>query len=163
MRPLLLAAAALMLAGAVHAQDDAQTLTGVWKMTSWTRHEIATGRDSKLFGEHPGGYLVYTKGGHFVWTGFNDQRPKPAAAEPTDAERIALFKTMYAYHGTYRVEGGSIVDSVTGAWNEAWVGTTFRIERYSLAGGTLTMVSAPFKATLDGAEMIVTTTFERIE
>ena len=162
MRTLLVAAAALVL-GAPAFADDSAGLTGVWKMTSWTRHEIATGKDSKLFGEHPGGYLIYTRGGHFVWTGFKDQRPKPAAAEPTDAERIALFKTMYAYNGTYEIAGGKIVDTVTGAWNEAWVGTKFYIDNYTLAGNTLTMVSAPFKATVDGVEMVVTTTFERVE
>jgi hypothetical protein len=100
MRTLLVASAVLVLSTPAFADDSAK-LPGVWKMTSWTRHEIATGKDGKLFGEHPGGYLVYTKGGYFIWTGFKDQRPKPAAAEPTDAERIALFKTMYAYNGTY--------------------------------------------------------------
>lgn len=143
--------------------DDSAKLPGVWKMTSWTRHETATGKDAKLFGEHPGGYLIYTQGGHFVWTGFNDQRPKPAAAEPTDAERIALFKSMYAYNGTYKVEGGRIIDSVDGAWNQGWVGTKFTIDKYEVSDKTLTMVSAPFKATMDGAEMVVTTTFERVE
>ena len=162
MRTLLVAAVALALAAPVFADDSAK-LTGVWKMTSWTRHEIVTGKDGKLFGEHPGGYLIYTQGGHFAWTGFKDQRPKPAAAELTDAERIALFKTMYAYNGTYKVEGSKIVDTVEGAWNEGWVGTSFYIDKYEVAGNTLTMVSAPFKATVDGVEMVVTTTFERIE
>lgn len=162
MRKLLVASVVLSLAIPAFA-DDAAKLPGVWKMTSWTRHEIATGKDAKLFGEHPGGYLVYTQGGHFVWTGFNDQRPTPAAAEPTDAERVALFKSMYAYNGTYKVDGGKIVDSVDGAWNQGWVGTKFTIDRYEVSDKKLTMVSAPFKATADGAEMVVTTTFERVE
>ena len=162
MRTLLVASAVLVLSTPTFADDSAK-LPGVWKMTSWTRHEIATGKDGKLFGEHPGGYLVYTKGGYFIWTGFKDQRPKPAAAEPTDAERIALFKTMYAYNGTYKVEGGKIVDSIAGAWNEGWVGTKFNIDKYEVSGNTLTMTSAPFKATVDGAEMVVTTTYERVE
>ncbi len=111
MRELLVASVVVGLAAPALADDSAK-LPGVWKMTSWTRHEIATGKDGKLFGEHPGGYLIYTKGGHYMWTGFKDERPKPAAAEPTDTERVALFKTMYAYDGTYKVEGGKIVDSV---------------------------------------------------
>ncbi len=162
MRTLLVAAVALVLAAPAFADDSAK-LTGVWKMTSWTRHEIATGKDSKLFGEHPGGYLIYTKGGHFIWTGFKDHRPKPAAAEPTDAERIALFKTMYAYDGTYKVAGGKIVDTVADAWNEGWVGTKFKIGKYEVSDQTLMMVSAPFKATVDGVEMVVTTTYQRVE
>ena len=161
MRKFLVAAVVLSLAPPAFA--DEAPLVGVWKMTSWTRHVVATGKDGKLFGEQPGGYLIFTKGGHYTWTGFNDQRPKPAAAEPTDAERIALFKTMYAYNGTYKVEGGKIIDSVEGAWNQGWVGTTFTIDKYDVSAKTLTMVSAPFKATMDGAEMIVTTTYERLE
>jgi hypothetical protein len=110
MRKLLVAAVVLGLATPALADDSVQ-LVGVWKMTSWSRHEVATGKDGKLFGEQPGGYLIFTKGGHFMWTGFKDQRPKPAAAEPTDGERVALFKTMCAYNGTYKVEGGKIIDS----------------------------------------------------
>lgn len=162
MRTLLFTSLVLGLAAPAFADDSAR-LRGVWEMTSWTRHELASGKDVKLFGEHPGGYLVYTQGGHFIWTGFKDQRPKSVAVEPTDAERIALFKTMFAYNGTYKVEGGKIVDSVAGAWNENWVGTKFTIDKYEVSDKTLTMVSAPFKATVDGAEMIVTTTFERVE
>ena len=162
MRTLLVAAVVLGLATPALA-DDSADLLGVWKMTSWSRHEVATGKDGKLFGEQPGGYLIFTKGGHFMWTGFKDQRPKPAAAEPTDAERIALFKTMYTYDGTYKVEGGKIIDSVEGAWNEGWVGTKFTIDKYDVSDKTLTMVSAPFKATMDGAEMVVTTTYQRVE
>jgi hypothetical protein len=70
---------------------------------------------------------------------------------------------MYAYDGTYKVEGGRIIDSVEGAWNEGWVGTKFTIDKYDVSDKTLTMVSAPFKATMDGVEMVVTTTYERVE
>ena len=143
--------------------DESAKLPGVWKMTSWTRHEVATGKDAKLYGGHPGGYLILTKGGHFMWTGFKDQRPKPAAAEPTDTERLALFKTMYAYNGTYKVEGGKIVDSVDGAWNEGWVGTKFIIDKYEVSDKMLTTVSAPFKSTQDGSEIVVVITYERVE
>ena len=162
MRKLLVASVVLGLAGPALADDSAK-LPGVWKMTSWTRHEIATGKDGKLFGEHPGGYLIYTRDGHFMWTGFKDQRPKPAAAEPTDAERVALFKTMYAYNGTYKVEGGKIVDTIDGAWNEGWVGTKFTIDKYQISDQTLSMISAPFKSTMDGTEVVVITIYERVE
>lgn len=162
MGKLLLACVVMGLVTPAFADDSAK-LPGVWKMTSWTRHEIASGKDGKPFGEHPGGYLIYSKGGHFMWSGFKDQRQKPAAAEPTDSEGAALFKTMYAYDGTYKVEDGKIVDTVEGAWNEGWVGRKFTIEKYEVSDKTLVMVTAPFKANMDGAEMVVTTTYERVE
>jgi hypothetical protein len=162
MRKLLVASVLLSLATPAFADDSAQ-LVGTWKMTSWTRHETATGKDARLLGEHSSGYLVFTKGGHFIWTGFKDQRPKPAAAEPTDPERIALFKTRYAYNGTYKVEGGKIVDTIDGAWNEGWVGTKFTIDKYQISDQTLSMISAPFKSTMDGTEVVVITIYERVE
>jgi len=98
-----------------------------------------------------------------MWTGFKDQRPKPEGAEPSDAERVALFKTMYAYDGTYKIENGKIVDIVEVAWNEGWVGTKFTIDKYTISDKTLTMTSAPFKSTMDGSEVVVGTTYERVE
>jgi hypothetical protein len=143
--------------------DDSSKLVGVWKLTSWTRHEMASGKDVKLYGEHPGGSIVLTKGGRFVSSGFVEGRAKPAAANPTDEERIALFKTMYAYEGTYKVEGGKIIQSVENAWNQGWVGTEFNLAKYEVSDKTLTLVSAPFKAVMDGVEITVTTTYDRVE
>jgi hypothetical protein len=161
MRKLLLASVVLGLVTPALA-DDAK-LVGVWKMTSWARHETASGKDIKLFGEHPTGYIIFSKGGHFVWTGFNEQRVKPSSAEPTDAERVAMFKTMWAYNGTYKAEGGKIVQNVDGAWNQGWVGTNFNIAKYEVSDKALTTVSAPFKSAIDGLEHVVTITFERVE
>jgi hypothetical protein len=156
-----LAAMMTTVTGAAFADDSAK-LVGVWKMATWSRHEVATGKDVKLYGEHPRGYLTFTKGGHFMWTGFKDERVKPAA-ELTDADRVALFKTMYAYDGTYKVEGGKIIDDVEVAWNEGWVGTKFILDKYEVSDKTLTTVSAPFKSVIDGAETMVTITYERVE
>ena len=86
-----------------------------------------------------------------------------ASRRATDTERVALFKTMYAYDGTYEIKEGRIVDSVEGAWNEGWAGTKFNIDKYEASDKTLTMVSAPFKSTIDGADIVVTTTYERVE
>ena len=40
----------------------------------------------------------------------------------TDADRAQALKTMIAYTGRYRVEGGQVITKVEAAWNEAWVG-----------------------------------------
>jgi hypothetical protein len=70
---------------------------------------------------------------------------------------------MYAYEGTYKVEGGKIIQSVENAWNQGWVGTKFNLVKYEVSDKTLTPVSEPFKAVLDGTEIIVTTTYDRVE
>lgn len=91
--------------------DDASNLLGVWKVTSWVRRDVSSGQEARLFGDKPGGYIIFTKGGHFSWQGYNSQRAKPEAI-PTDAERVGLFKTMFAYGGSYQVDGSSISEQV---------------------------------------------------
>ena len=51
------------------AQDFASSVVGVWKLTGVTRKEIATGKTTNLYGEHPTGHLVYTRGGHVCMSG----------------------------------------------------------------------------------------------
>jgi hypothetical protein len=55
------------------------------------------------------------------------------------------------------------VDTMEGAWNEGWVGRQFKIDKCEVSDKTLVMTSAPFNANMDGAEMVVTTTYERVE
>jgi hypothetical protein len=50
-----------------------------------------------------------------------------------------------------------------GAWNEGWVGRQFKIDKCEVSDKTLIMTSAPFNANMDGAEIVVTTTYERVE
>jgi hypothetical protein len=163
MRKLVAGIALAALTANSTLADDASMLVGVWKLTSWTRHEVVSGKEVKLFGEKPVGYIIFTKGGHFSWQGYDSQRMKPAEANPTDTERGALFKTMYAYEGTYEVEGGGMTQNVEHAWNQGWVGTKFGLAKYEVSGNSLTLVSKPFKSTVDGTESFVTTTYERLE
>jgi len=78
-------------------------------MTGWVRKESATGKIVKSFGEHPAGIVIYTKGGHFVTFAAGQDRKKPAQADPSDAERIGLFKTMYGFGRTYKVQGNGLL------------------------------------------------------
>jgi Lipocalin-like domain len=38
-----------------------------------------------------------------------ENRKRPAGAMPTDAERVALFNTLIAYAGTYKVNGSKVL------------------------------------------------------
>ena len=46
-------------------------------------------------------------------------RPVPK----TDEERAQALRSMIAYTGRYRIEGGRMVVAVDTAWNKAWEGT----------------------------------------
>ena len=60
----------------------------------------------------------------------------------TDAECVAAFRSMYAYSGTYRLEGDRWLTHVDTAWNEAWTGTE-QLRFYRFAGEKL-VVTTPW-------------------
>jgi hypothetical protein len=47
-------------------------------------------------------------------------------AGTTDAERLALYRTLIAYSGLYTVDGGKFTAKVDNSWNESWTGPTKR-------------------------------------
>jgi hypothetical protein len=159
-----LASFALYVSGAqvAAAQDLATSLVGTWKLTGFVRQELATGKQDKFFGEKPVGYNVYTKGGRFVVYLIGENRKQPAKGEATDAERAALYNSMYAYSGKYRVEGDTLVLDVDGSWNQAWTATQ-RKQIAKIDGNSLTIRSMPFKGTVTGVEIVVINTFERVD
>jgi Lipocalin-like domain len=144
------------------AQDLASSIVGMWKMTSFARKEVATGNTTAPYGEHPSGYSHYTKGGRFLTFAVAQDRKKNEKPDPTDAERIELFKNMYAWGGTYKIEGNKVIYNVDIAWTPSWVGTT-RTSQVEVAGNKLTATTAPFKSTVDGKDIVVVTTYERAE
>jgi hypothetical protein len=52
-----------------------------------------------------------------------NNRKRPAQLPPSDAEKIALFDTMFAHSGGYTVETDRVIHHVDMSWNEAWSGT----------------------------------------
>ena len=152
----------LMLPEPLAAQDLASSIVGTWKLTSFVRKEVATGKTAATYGEHPSGYAYYTKGGHFLIFAVAQDRKKNEKADPTDAERMELFKSMFAWGGSYKTEGNKVVYNVDVAWVPSWVGTT-RTYQVEMASNKLTVTTPPFKSVTDGQDIVVVTTYERAE
>lgn len=156
---------ALLIAHAVgqpgSAQDLATQIVGTWKLTSFVRKELATGKETRFYGDRPVGYSVYTPGGTFFVYVVGEGRKRPDPANATDAERAALYNSMYAYSGTYGVEDDKLVYHLDGAWNEVWTGTQ-RTVVAKVDGDRLTISSMPFKGGATGVEVVVTNAFERV-
>jgi hypothetical protein len=144
------------------AQDLATQIVGTWKMTSFVRKELGTGKESRFYGDHPVGYSVYTAGGTFFIYLVGEGRKRPDPANATDAERAALYNSMYAYSGTYKAEGDKLLYQLDGSWNETWTGTQ-RAVIAKVDGDRLTINSMPFKGGATGIEVVVTNTFERVK
>jgi len=65
------------------------------------------------------------------------------AREPgnTDEKLAALFRTVMAYTGRYRIDGDRFITTIDASWNEAWNGT--EQERfYTLDGDALEIRTA---------------------
>ena len=137
----------LMLPELSAAQDLVSSIVGTWKLTSYVRKEMATGKSDTYYGEHPSGYAYYTKGGHFlIFAAAQDRKMNEKVGAPTDVERIELFKSMFAWGGTYKTEGDKVIFEVDIAWVQSWVGTT-RTYQVEMANNKLTVTMPPFKST----------------
>src|SRR5262245_39389906 len=84
------------------AQDLQTSIVGVWKLSSITRKDTQSGGVTDSFGEHPIGYLVYTKAGRiFAFLVGSDRKP-PEKSEPTDVNGRSFSRAWSAIPGLIR-------------------------------------------------------------
>lgn len=166
MKRTLMSAAALAflltLAQPAPAQDLASSIVGVWKLSSQMRKEVASGKTINTFGEKPVGHLIYTKGGYFTFTIVGAGRKSPASPNVTDAERVELFKSSSFGSGSYKIDASKVVARYDTSWHQLWTGKDLPAEA-NVKDKTLTLTTAPFKSPMDGADVVVVTTWERVE
>jgi hypothetical protein len=118
-----------------HAQDTAP-LVGVWRLLSYVLEFKDGSPTKKLFGDGPPGYLVFTPQGRMMAVIEATDR-KPAT---TDQERAALYLSMIAYSGAYRLEGDTWTTTVDVAWSPL-LHNTEQLRYYKIEGDRLTVTS----------------------
>src|SRR5437868_2182164 len=98
---------------------DGTCLVDRWGLEAYKffGEETTTGKITTTFGKHPRGHIIFTPGGHVMALGVGSDRVSLSATDPTDSERAALFKTLFAYSGSYRLEGKNLVHDVQVSWN----------------------------------------------
>ncbi len=96
--------------------------------------------------------LSYSADGRMYAIVTAENRPKPLAANPSEKQRLRLYQTMFAYAGTYTVEGDKVAHRMDISWNEAWTGTE-QVRFFKLDGNTLTITTPPFKRPQDGRKV----------
>jgi hypothetical protein len=144
------------------AQDLASTIVGVWKAISVETKEVVSGKINRPFGDKPEGTWVFTRGGRTSLMLFHGDRKSPAAANATDAERVALFNSMTAYIGTYRVDGDKLIVTVDNSAIQSWNGTQ-RSTTITVSGTQFTSRAVPFKAATTGLDVVTETTWQKVE
>jgi hypothetical protein len=93
-------------------------IVGTWALVSVVYEDVASKERTPVYGEHPRGIQIATPQGRWLALMTAEARLIPK----TDADRAQALKSMIAYTGRYRVEGGQVITKVEAAWNEAWVG-----------------------------------------
>lgn len=134
---------------------------GTWTLRATERKVLDTGESAPLWGAHPAGTLIYTADGRMSALVLAENRKPPAAAMPTEAEALSLFKSMVAYAGRYTVQSDRIVHHVEQSWNQVWTDTDV-VRFYKFDGNKLTLTTAPAPNPRDGKLSVSTLVWERL-
>ncbi|WP_211440813.1 lipocalin-like domain-containing protein [Collimonas humicola] len=118
------------------SERDAK-LHGCWRLVSLDTELQESKERTQPWGADPNGYLIFGSDGRMMVL------VTAQAREPgnTDEKLVALFRTVMAYTGRYRIDGDRFITKVDSSWNEAWNGS--EQERfYKLDGDTLDVFTA---------------------
>jgi hypothetical protein len=137
-------------------------ILGTWKLQSLVYEATATGERSSPFGDHPHGYLSYSPDGRMYAIGVGEDRQKPRDLVPTEAEKVKLQESMFAYSGTYTADGEKVVHHVDVSWNQSWTGTDL-VPFYKLDSNTLTITTARTQSAIDGEEGEFVLVWEKVQ
>jgi hypothetical protein len=157
--PALVAFGLALASGEAASQPFGDQIVGLWKLTSNTTKNVATGAMEKLAGEHPLGYQLFTKSEHMMFIQTAENRKPPAGTTATDAERVAWFKTLVAYAGSYKVEGAKVLIHFE---TNATPGIPDRSYTPEISGKKLTLTADPF-VNANGQRIVSIRTFERVD
>jgi hypothetical protein len=145
------------LAAANRMTNDAQRLTGDWKLVSFFTEDVETKERTNVYGEHPSGCIVISPAGRF----FGMITPETQTAPQTTEQQAAAYRAMLAYTGKLRVDGEKFIVDVDMAWNKDWVGTE-QVRFWRLERNRLLITSAPIpNLSIAGSMIVGTLVWER--
>ncbi|HIH2751126.1 lipocalin-like domain-containing protein [Burkholderia aenigmatica] len=112
-------------------------LHGCWRLVSFDAELQDSKERTQPWGADPNGYLIFSPDGRMMVLVTAKAR-KPGN---TDENLVALFRTVMAYTGRYRIDDDRFITTIDSSWNEAWNGT--EQERfYKLDGDALEVSTA---------------------
>ena len=107
---------------------------GLWRVVSAKIENLDTGELEDVYGPDPTGYLLLAPGGRMMTL--------LTSSVNRGNDPVALFNSMMAYSGVYRIEGDRLITDVDLAWFPAWVGS--QQERFfSFEGDELHVIGGP--------------------
>ena len=160
MRTLVMAiAATATFAPAVLSAEE--EIYGTYRLIRVTQQFLHTG--DVVTSTTDKGFITYGRNGRMTVIIVGHDRPKPETLEKmTDQHRIALYRSLVAYGGTYKFDGKTMEHYVDISWNEMWTGTTqFRDVRKD--GELLSISTHPAPSARDGRMAVTTLLWEKVE
>jgi hypothetical protein len=124
-----------------------QSLVGTYKMVSSVLN--IDGTLTENMGKAPKGYLVVTPTRIVFF--FTAENRKFGTSE---ADKAALFDTLTAWSGVYRVAGKKLIIRVDASWVEQWNGTD-QTRNWELSGNRLTITADPFPFPRDPSKKVI--------
>lgn len=98
-----------------------------------------------------------------MWTNVHADRKAPERPTVTDADRVALYRTMSFGTGTYKLEGDKAAFTYDTSSNQTWTSTTRVTSLPEISGKTMKVKTAVFKNPVTNVDVFTVTTYERLE
>jgi len=143
------------------ARNDASALIGTWKQLSGTMVEEGSQVSKSNLSAAPNGFVNFSEDGRMILLSTDSARKKPAGEVPTAAEAEALYRSMIAYAGTYKVEGNKVTYDLEATWNESWTGTK-QVRFWEINDDRLTVTTPEIVNPLTGKRSVFKLTFVKV-
>jgi hypothetical protein len=92
---------------------------------------------------------------------YGDRPKAESSAKLTDDQRVALFRTMLAYGGTYEFDGKTMTHHVDICSDEIRCGTTL-VRDVTVDGDRLIYTTRPQPSPFDGKMIVITLVWQKL-
>jgi hypothetical protein len=141
---------------------EAKDLHGTRRLVSSVTKDLETGQERNTLGAHPTGYITYGEDGRMMTVAVSDERPNVRdASNLTEDVRAKLQRSMWAYGGTYTLQGDAVVHKIDVSWNEFWTGTSMTREIQRRDDGRLVFTTKPQRGNQSGHMEVLTLVWEK--
>ncbi|WP_191970082.1 lipocalin-like domain-containing protein [Methylobacterium planeticum] len=91
----------------------------------------------------------------------NDRPNVGDATRLRDADRVRLFRAMWAYAGTSSLSGNSVMHEIDTSWNEFWTGNSVTRD-IEVRDGKLVFTTMPRMSVQEGKSEVLTLVWEKM-
>jgi hypothetical protein len=151
-------------ASACHQTIAPEEIIGTWKLVSMTYQDQATGKEVDLWGDKPIGFLTYTAEGRMSAVIAAADRPLSAASadQAPPEEQARLFRSCFAYAGSYTMTGAGVIHHVQVANDPTWVGKD-QVRYLKIEKKKLFVSAPPIRTVGDPNPRVLLLVWEKLE